>query len=306
MFARGAGTVVGAVAGAVILAVGYAPCPMSCQAHLPGQFATAVDSVGLYAQRALLGSSPGRSRLGPTVKRDLSRRSRDLLVVLLTLPTGAVDAACFLHLGHVFSSVVTGTMVLLGVAAGTHAPSLAIHCGVSLASYTGGVIIGAPIAVWSGRRRPAGPAGPRATWPSAVTIALAAEFCILAAFCAGWDLAGGHPRGTGQLVLLALVSVSMGVQAAAVRQLGQMSTTYLTGTLTGIVAGLSTGQKPEGLARSLGVFAALIIGALVSATVTAYAPDWLPMVVLLPLAVVLALSTAWSRSGAPAAPRRSR
>jgi len=101
--------------------------------------------------------------VGPTVQRDLSRRSRDLLVVLLTLPTGAVDAACFLHLGHVFSSVVTGTMVLLGIAAGSHDPSLAIHCGVALASYTSGVLIGAPIAVRSGGQRPVGPAASRAT-----------------------------------------------------------------------------------------------------------------------------------------------
>ncbi|HEX9542333.1 MAG TPA: YoaK family protein [Streptosporangiaceae bacterium] len=226
------------------------------------------------------------------MKRDLSGRRRDVLVVLLTLPTGAVDAACFLHLGHVFSSVVTGTMVLLGIAAGSHDANLAIPCGVALVSYTCGVLIGAPIAARSAGQRVAGSAGPRTTWPPSVTAALAAEFCILAAFCVGWELQGGHPGRTAQLVLLALLSVSMGIQAAAVRQLGQMSTTYLTGTLTGIVAVLSTGKKPEGLARSLGVFAALIAGALISATVTAHAPGWLPAVVLLPLVAVLALSVA--------------
>jgi uncharacterized membrane protein YoaK (UPF0700 family) len=224
------------------------------------------------------------------VERDLSGRLRDQLVVLLTLATGAVDAACFLHLGHVFSSVVTGTMVLLGVAAGSHDPGLAAHCGVALGSYTCGVLIGAPIAVRSAGQRAAGAAGPRVTWPPSVTAALAAEFCILAAFCVGWELAGGRPGGTGQLVLLALVSVSMGMQGAAVRQLGQMSTTYLTGTLTGIVAVLTTRKRPEGLARSLGVFAALIAGAFISAAITAHAPRWLPAVVLLPLAVVLVLS----------------
>ena len=225
-------------------------------------------------------------------------------MVLLTLPTGAVDAACFLHLGRVFSSVVTGTMVLLGIAAGSHDPSLAIHCGVALVSYTGGVLIGAPLAVRPGGQRQAGAAGPRPTWPPAVTVALTAEFCVLAAFCVGWELQGGRPHGTGQLMLLAIVSVSMGIQAAAVRQLGQMSTTYLTGTLTGIVAVLATRQKPEGLARSLGVFAALIVGALVSATVTAYAPGWLPLVVLLPLAVVLMMSVGGSRSVALSGRRR--
>jgi uncharacterized membrane protein YoaK (UPF0700 family) len=233
------------------------------------------------------------------VTRDLSGRLRDQLVVLLTLPTGAVDAACFLHMGHVFSSVVTGTMVLLGVAAGSHDPGLAAHCAVALGSYTGGVLIGAPIAVRATGRRAAGPTGTGTTWPPSVTAALAVEFCVLAMFCVGWELQGGRPHGTSQLVLLALVSVSMGMQAAAVRQLGQMSTTYLTGTLTGVVAVLSTWKKPEGLARSLGIFAALIAGAVISATVSAHAPRWLPAVVLLPLAAVLALAAAGTRAAAP-------
>lgn len=228
--------------------------------------------------------------MGPTVRRDLSKRSRDLLVVLLTATSGAVDAACFLHLGHVFATVVTGTMVLLGVAAGTHDPSLAIHCGVSLGSYICGVAAGAQIAVGFGGRRSAGTAGTRATWPPAVTVALAAEFCVLAAFCVAWELQSGRPHAAGQLVLLTLVAAAMGMQSAAVRQLGDMSTTYLTGTLTGVVEGLTTGRKPDGLARSLGALAALIVGALISATVTAHVPGWLPLVVLLPLAVVLAVS----------------
>jgi uncharacterized membrane protein YoaK (UPF0700 family) len=230
------------------------------------------------------------------VRPDLSVRMRDGLVVLLTLPTGAVDAACFLHLGHVFSSVVTGTMVLLGVAAGTHDAGLAAHCAVALASYICGVLIGAPTAARSAGRRAAG-GGQRPAWPASVSAALAVEFCILTAFCAGWELEGGRPGGTGQLVLLALVSVSMGIQGASVRQLGQMSTTYLTGTLTGVVAVLTTREKPEGLARSLGVFAALITGALVSAVVTARVPRLLPVVILLPLALVLVVSAVSRRPG---------
>ena len=57
--------------------------------------------------------------------KDWRSGARDMLVVVLTVTTGGVDAAAFLHLGHVFSSVITGTMVLLGVAAGTHDAVLA-------------------------------------------------------------------------------------------------------------------------------------------------------------------------------------
>src|SRR5690242_21103243 len=88
--------------------------------------------------------------------------TRDSLVVLLTLTTGAVDVTSFLALGNVFSSVVTGDMVLLGAAAGTGRPELAVHSGVALAGYLAGVLAGAPVAA---RRHHAAGA-----WPPSVTV----------------------------------------------------------------------------------------------------------------------------------------
>src|SRR6516164_11764457 len=87
---------------------------------------------------------------------------RDSLVVLLTLTTGAVDAASFLALGNVFSSVITGNLVLLGVAAGTGRAELAVRSGVALAGYMAGVAAGAPLA--ARRHHAAG------TWPPSVTV----------------------------------------------------------------------------------------------------------------------------------------
>jgi len=209
---------------------------------------------------------------------------RDSLVVVLTLTTGAVDVTSFLALGNVFSSVVTGDLVLLGAAAGTGRPELAVHSGVALAGYVAGVMAGAPLA---GRRHHA--AG---TWPPSVTITLAVELVILAAFSVGWELAGTHPSGGGQLALVAVLAAAMGLQAAAVRRLGQMSTTYLTSTLTALIAGLVTGSKPDGTARSLGVLATLIIGAITASLVLLGARAWLPLVILLPLGLVIVASVA--------------
>jgi uncharacterized membrane protein YoaK (UPF0700 family) len=209
---------------------------------------------------------------------------RDVLVVLLTLTTGAVDATSFLALGNVFASVITGNMVLLGVAAGTGHLALAVHSGVALAGYLAGVLAGAPLA---GQRPHAS-----GTWPPSVTITLAAELVILAAFSIGWELAGTHPSGGGQLALVAVLAAAMGLQAAAVRRLGQMSTTYLTSTLTSLVAGLATGSKPDGMARSLGVLATLIIGAVGASILLENARAWLPLVILLPLGLVIVASVA--------------
>jgi uncharacterized membrane protein YoaK (UPF0700 family) len=209
---------------------------------------------------------------------------RDSLVVLLTLTTGAVDVTSFLALGNVFSSVVTGDMVLLGAAAGTGRPELAVHSGVALAGYLAGVVAGAPLAA----RRPQA----TGTWPPSVTVILAVELVILVAFSAGWELAGTHPTGGGQLALVAVLAAAMGLQAAAVRRLGQMSTTYLTSTLTALVAGLVTGSKPDGMARSLGVLATLIIGAIAASVLLEEARAWVPLVILVPLVLVIVASVA--------------
>ncbi len=209
---------------------------------------------------------------------------RDGLLVLLTLTTGAVDASCFLHLGHVFSSVITGNLVLLAISAGTQDPSLAVHSGIALAGYSAGVLIATPIGTRGG--------DDEGTWPASVTVNLVAEFCVLAVFCAGWEVTGGRPGGTAQVLLIAVLAVAMGMQSAAVRKLGGMSTTYLTGTLTSVIAGLVTRDHPAGFARSVGVLVAILPGAVAGALLSQYAPAWLPAVVMTPLAVVVIASVA--------------
>jgi uncharacterized membrane protein YoaK (UPF0700 family) len=234
------------------------------------------------------------------VARDWHARARDGLVVVLTVTTGGVDATSFLHLGHVFSSVITGTLVLLGIAAGTHDGALAAHCGVTLASYVIGVLVGAPLAArrtgrWlEGRLRGLRPEPheQREIWPSWLTVALALEFCVLAVFSVGWELAGGHPAGVAQYLLLAVAAASMGIQSATIRQLGEISTTYLTGTLTGLLASVAVGRAPRDLGRSLGIFVAVVLGALAAAVVTSYLPALLPLVILVPLALVVWFASA--------------
>jgi uncharacterized membrane protein YoaK (UPF0700 family) len=210
--------------------------------------------------------------------------TRDALLVLLTLTTGAVDASCFLHLGNVFSSVITGNLVLLALSAATQSASLASHSGTALAGYSVGVLIGAPIAA----RRATGE-GP---WPPSVTMTLLAECAVLAAFSAGWERAGPHPAGTAQLLLIAGLAIAMGIQSAAVQQLGGMSTTYLTGTLTAVVADLVTRDRRPGLARSIGVLLAIFCGAISGGLVAEHAAAWLPAVILTPLLAVIIISVA--------------
>src|SRR5262249_44682431 len=95
-----------------------------------------------------------------------------------------------------------------------------------------------------------------------------------------------------EVARVAALAAAMGRQAAAVRRLGKMSTTYLTSPLTALVAGLVTGSKPDGTARSVGVLATLVVGAIAASLVLEEARAWLPLVILVPVALVIVASVA--------------
>ena len=76
---------------------------------------------------------------------------------------------------------------------------------------------------------------------------------MLAAFSGEWLAAGGHPAGASRLALLLLAAAAMGLQSTAVRRLGQMSTTYLTSTLTGVITAVALRRWPAEWQRSTGI-----------------------------------------------------
>jgi uncharacterized membrane protein YoaK (UPF0700 family) len=210
-----------------------------------------------------------------TDSQQAGQRSRDSLVVLLAIGAGVVNVTSFLALGKVFSSVITGNLVVLGLAAAMVQPGLALRSGLALAGYSAGVLMGAPIAA-RGRRQ---------IWPPAVTIALCAELCLLIVFTAGWEV--GRQQPGWRIALLLLLAAAMGVQSAAVRRLGSISATYLTGTLTGVLTALITSNRPAGQWRDVGVIVALAGGAGAGAALIRIAPAWLPALTLLPLSTVI-------------------
>jgi uncharacterized membrane protein YoaK (UPF0700 family) len=203
-------------------------------------------------------------------------------VVLLTLGTGALDAVTFVLLGKVFSSVITGNLALLGIAAGRQDATLARNGGLALAGYAVGVILASLFAGTPERGQP--------VWPRQVTLTLAIELAVVAAFDAGWLISGSHRGEWSQLTLLILSSSAMGMQSTAVRRLGQMSSTYLTSTLTGVLTALAIRRVPSDWQRSVGVILALVAGAVLGALAATKSPGWVPAAVILPLAVVVACS----------------
>ena len=203
-----------------------------------------------------------------------------VLAVLLTVGTGATDVASFTRLGNIFASVMTGNLVVLGLAIGRRSGILAAHTLIAFAGYMTGVAAGARV-VPEGR-------APGAGWHRRLPAALLVELVLLAGFTAGWEVTGATPRGGTQLGLLAVAAAAMGTQSAAVRSFaGGVSTTYLTGTLTGVVAALVTPGRPARVEwRQAALLAAVAVGATAGALVIRYAPAALPAI---PLAAVTAV-----------------
>jgi len=222
-----------------------------------------------------------------------------LIAIALTFASGAADVASFTRLGDVFTSVMTGNIVLWGLAAARGSLTLFGHTAVSIAGYIAGVAGATWIAHGLRAVSPGQGQGQAAVPPEHVIRALLAELALLAGFTAGWMVCGASPAGWVQFCLLAALAAAMGVQSCAVRDMGlaEVSTTYLTGTLTGLVASLARpGQDtPHGLRRS-GVLIGLAAGASLCGLLVAIAADLVP---LLPLgALVFTLGLGW-RSGWP-------
>lgn len=210
-----------------------------------------------------------------------------VLAVVLTVVTGSMDALTFTRLGEVFSSVMTGNVVLLGVSAGREDGTLAGHVAVAVCSFVVGVIVGSRVA--------GAPSDDRPVWPARVTAALAVELVVLAGLFAGWAVTGGRPSGWVQGVLLGAAAVAMGIQTGAVRGIGLsgLSTTYMTGTLSGVLADIVTGGRVRW--RGVLLLAALFVGAGGGALLVVNAATVAPALPVGLLAVVL-VAAQWQRA----------
>jgi len=229
------------------------------------------------------------------VHAEVARRLT-LAAVLLTIGTGGTDVVSLTRLGGVFASVMTGNLVLLGLSAARASAALAGHTAVSIGGYVLGVAIGARLIALAPRRRETAQCAAGAEgWPAMVTAALLLELVLLAVFAAGWELTRPRPAGASQYLLLVTATVAMGMQSAAVRGFGrgEYATTYLTGTLTSMIAGLVTpGTRRWPGWRQPGALLALAAGALINGILVAHAPAAVPAVIIAPLCFVLALHAA--------------
>jgi uncharacterized membrane protein YoaK (UPF0700 family) len=211
---------------------------------------------------------------------------RDVGVFLLAMVSGATDAIGFVTLGGVFTSVMTGNIVLFGIGVARADGTLLANSGTAIVAFIVGCAVGARIA---GR-----PASGDPPWPRQVTVALIFEFALFVVYAIGYELADrGHPNSSVQPVLLTLTAIGLGLQSAAVQRFGEsgLSTTYMTGTLTTLVARLATGGTAKDALPSLRLLIGLLGGAMAGGALALYARPFAPVFQLALLAGVLVIAS---------------
>ncbi|MFI5682262.1 YoaK family protein [Streptomyces sp. NPDC051636] len=177
-----------------------------------------------------------------------------VVLLVLTVVSGLIDAVSYLGLGHVFTANMTGNVVVLGFAA-AGAPGFSVpHTATSLGCFLVGAVAGGRIAARYG-------GGSRRTW---ARVMLATEALLVGASAA---VAFVAPTGTAY-ALIALTALAMGMRNATVRKLGvpDLTTTVLTMTLTGLAADSPAGdgsghRHPRRTASVIAMAAGAALGA---------------------------------------------
>jgi uncharacterized membrane protein YoaK (UPF0700 family) len=213
------------------------------------------------------------------------RRLRDVLLVALTVSTGAVDAVSWFGLGKVFSAFMTGNFAFLGFrTAGAAGPSVP-RVLAALAGFGVGAFVAARIV------DPTRDSG--TVWPRRVTVALGGVVAAEVAFLAVWVGVDGHPStGVGHL-LIGISALAMGMQTAAVFSLGVRAvfTTATTATCAVFMGDLSSWSSSRGEARRLAaVIVGLLAGAVAGAFLFAHVRVWAPVLPLAVSSVVVAVA----------------
>jgi uncharacterized membrane protein YoaK (UPF0700 family) len=180
-----------------------------------------------------------------------------LLLLLLTVVTGVVDAVSFLKLGHVFVANMTGNVVFLGFAV-ADATDFSIPTSlVAIAAFLAGALAGGRLASRVGRHR-----GRHLAVATFIETVLVVAALVI-------SMSPLDPNGEIlRYALIVLLALTMGIQNATARRLGvpSLTTTVLTLTLIGLAADSNfAGGRQSQTSRKLAAVAAMFLGAALGA-----------------------------------------
>lgn len=217
--------------------------------------------------------------------RDPKHGPLPVLLLMLTVATGVVDAVSILGLGRVFVANMTGNVVFIGFAL-TGAPGFSL--AASLAAL-GGFLVGA---LGGGRlvERFGGHRGVllRNTVAAALALVVIAVLVVVVA-------------PTALAAVAALLAAAMGIQNAGARKLAvpDLTTTVLTMTLTGLAADVRRSGRTTVARRVLAVLTMLAGAAIGSLLVLNTQIAWALGLVAVVMAVVVLAAALAGRRPAP-------
>ena len=193
-----------------------------------------------------------------------------------------------LGLGGIFTANMSGNLVFFALAIGGGVQAQAFHSLAALAGFVVGAAIGARLR------------GPRTTapWSPGVTSALMLTAVGELGLSIGWVASEGRPGPFLVYVLIASSAIAMGAQSAAVRLLTDVTTTYLTGTMTALIVDEAARTESEASAmRRISVILAFVAAGALAAFLLANARALAPLVPLALIFGALVAARTWQRPG---------
>lgn len=235
--------------------------------------------------------TPGRRGL-PT-----GERVHLALMLALTFSTGIVDAVGYLGLDKVFAGNMTGNVVILGMAAAGADDLPLVGPSIALVGFLCGALVGGRVV------RPV----EGGQWSRRIGAVFALVGLILAALAGALFVIGREPVAPGLLIVVAFLSVAMGLQAATARHLAvkDITTVVVTSLITGLAADAAVSGAKQPWPRRVLALALLTVGALVGAFTLRWHPGLgLALAAGLTIAVAAVGTAAWSARTGPAGGRR--
>jgi len=176
---------------------------------------------------------------------DLARAPREreriaLFILLVTLNAGWTDMLCFLSLGHVFASFLTGNFLFIGLGLAQGNSGLLIRALAAVLVSFVGVTLGSFCLQQAPQRQT------EQTWRTTLVRTLLIEWLLFLAFAIIWRVTSNLSQQAGvQILLLCLAALGMGIQGALIQafNIPGVVANALTGTM------LTLGQR---IAQGLG------------------------------------------------------
>jgi uncharacterized membrane protein YoaK (UPF0700 family) len=178
-------------------------------------------------------------------------------LLILTFVTGILDAASFLGLGQVFVAMQTGNVIFLGLGIAGQGGAPTVAPLIALGAFLVGGLAAGML-----------PRAPRPDSAGALRLAMALEIALLGVAAILAALIDVHAGRASAYVLIALLSLAMGLRNTVARGIGDpnLATTVLNLTLSALVTHTPTGFASEGeLALRGTAIAAILVGAIVGA-----------------------------------------